>query len=66
MDVPDLRVAHKSITEADGETVRVECAVTVLFCNGVHVSRVASINRIPLHVLLWGDAPSVVNAVPVY
>ena len=63
MDVPDLRVAHKSIAKTDGETVRVESAVAVVLGNLVHVSGVGSTDGIALHALLGGDTPAIVYTV---
>ena len=41
----------------------VQGAVTVLFCDSVHVSRICSTNGIPFRVLLGGDTPSIVYTV---
>ena len=63
MNSPYFGVSHESITEAYRETVRVEGAVTVFLCDGVHVSRVSGLDRVALHALLGRDTPAIVDAV---
>ena len=60
---PDLRVSHEPIAKADREPVCVEGAVAVVLRNSIHVGGVACLDRVALHALLWGDAPSIVDAV---
>ena len=62
MYAPNLRVAHETIAQSDGEAVRVERAVAVGLANGVHVGGVGGADSIALHVLLRGDTPAIVDA----
>ena len=40
-----------------------KCPVAVILCNRVHVRRVARLDRVALHALLWSNAPAIVHAV---
>ena len=61
-DVPDFRVAHKTVAETYSETVRVQRAVAVVLRDLVHVRRIGGADGVALHVLLGGNAPSIVDA----
>jgi hypothetical protein len=64
MSRPDFRVAHEPIRESDRKPVSGECAVRMLFRNGVHVRRRASLDGITFETFLGGDTPAIMYAVP--
>lgn len=59
--VPNLRVAHETLAETDGDTVRLELAEAVGLGNGVHVGGVRGIDGVAFHALLRGDTPAIVD-----
>ena len=62
-DVPDFRVAHKTVAETYSETVRVQRAVAVVLRDRIHVCSICGIDSVAFHVLLGCDTPSIVDAV---
>lgn len=60
-NLPDFRVTHEAIAEANGQTVGSQLAVTVILRNRVHVCGIRGKNRVTL--LLLGDSPAIVDAV---
>ena len=59
-NLPDFRVTHKTIVEANGQTMGSQLAETVVLGNRVHVFGIRGVDRIAL--LLLGNAPAIVNA----
>ena len=60
--LPDLRVAHEPIAEADRQTVRMKGSCTVLLRDRVHVRCISGRNGITLHVGFRCNTPSIVDA----
>lgn len=58
--LPNLRVSHKPILEADSETVGGKGNKVVVVANGVHAGRVTVEDGVAL--LVVGKTPTIVNA----
>lgn len=61
--LPDFRVAHEPVVETNGESVRCELPVRVLFRDGVHVLGAACSDGVALLGRHVRDSPAIVHAV---
>ena len=61
--MPDFRVTHQALREANGSAVCGKLALRVVAANLVHVSRVGVLDGITLDAFLRRDTPAIVNAV---
>jgi hypothetical protein len=59
-NVPDFRVAHQTVAEANSGAVGSNFAERVLLADSVHVSRRARRNRVTILGLGVGETPSIV------
>ena len=59
---PYFGVSHEAIAETNSKAMSMQSAVTVVLRDGVHVGGIARGDGVALHVLLWRDAPSIVDA----
>ena len=62
VNVPDLRVSHETIAQADRVPMSVKCPVCVFFGDGIHVGGISSLDGISFDSLLWCDSPAIVDA----
>jgi len=65
-NVPDFRIAHQPVTESYGCSMSGKEAVTVVFCDCVHVGRRTCLYSIAFKAWFPGDAPAVMDAVEVF
>lgn len=65
-NLPDFRIAHQPVTESYSGSMSGREAVTVFFCDSVHVGRRACLYSIAFEAWFPGDAPAVMDAVEVF
>jgi hypothetical protein len=62
-NVPDLRVAHQTLTEANRGTTSQECGGSMFVGDFVHVGGVSCLDSVAFGALLRRDTPAIVDAV---
>ena len=61
INVPDLRVSHETIAQANHVPMSIECLVCIFFGDGIHVGGISSLDGISFDSLLWCDSPAIMD-----
>jgi hypothetical protein len=61
-DAPDFRIAHETITEADGQTVSGEGPIGILFGESVHIGGIRSFDGVAFQPRFFCNAPTIMHA----
>lgn len=65
-NIPYFRISHKTFAKTNCSTRSSKSTMGVIFCDGVHVCRVCSLDGVAVQTFLGCDTPAIVDAVVHY